>query len=298
MASSASLVGGRTPGAVFRLAMIATGLLVILPVSGRAQDVDRRAYRSAQSAYNHALNERDLADARYSQAHDEVSEARDSGDQARHGRALAVFQSRAEEVELSNQLLVEAGAALEQTRRAYLASVEQRLERLLFDELPLLAEGSREHNLMTREITNLNNEADLLVTPVEIDDDPFAEITSDPGDSPSVIRAKADLLDRRAALHERSILDVDAQIESYEKRLRHARMSQDFGADLFRFDDLRVPVGTPDAASANAVGLTGNEELSQRLEALYRFRELLIDRRDIARVRAREFRQRIGGELV
>ena len=199
---------------------------------------------------------------------------------------------------MSNRLLAEAGAALEQTRRAYLASVEQRLERLLFDELPLLPEGSREHNLMTREITNLNNEADRLVTPVEIDDDPFAEITSDPGDSPSVIRAKADLLDRRAALHERSILDVDAQIESYEKRLRHARMSQDFGADLFRFDDLRVPMGTPDAASANAVGLTGNEELSQRLEALYRFRELLIDRRDIARVRAGEFRQRIGGELV
>ena len=126
--------------------------------------------------------------------------------------------------------------------------------------------------------------------------DPFPEINIDPGDTRDEIRAKADLLERYAGRYDLMALDIDAQIELLEQRQRHARMVRDFGADLSRFGDLRVPVGRPDATSDNAEDLSGGEELSQRLEQLQQSREFVIERRDIARARAEEFRRRIGGE--
>ncbi len=296
MALSATRGSRRTPAGWFRLAMLAAGLSAVLPGSTAAQDVDRSAYLAAESAYSAALRARDLASDLLDDAMDQATEARESGDQAQYGRALAIYQDRAEDLELRNRLLADAVGQLDQARRAYLESVLAELDGL-FEELPQ-ATDERARDLLTRRIDNLYDEADQLAQPVEINDDPFPEINIDPGDSRDDIRAKADLLDLRATRYGQLLLDIDAQIELYERRLRHARMAQDFGADLSRFDDLRVPVGTSDAGSEQSEGMTGPEELSQLLEELNRSREFVIERRDIALARAAEFRQRIGDARV
>ncbi len=296
MASSAARGNGRRPGSLFRLVMLAAGLSAILPAGTQAQDVDRSGYLAAESAYSAALRARDLARDLLDDAMDQATEGRESGDQARYGRALAIYQERAEELELSNRLLADAAGRLDQARRAYLESVLAQLDGL-FEEFAQ-ATDERERDLLARRIDNLYDEADQLARPVEINDDPFPEINIDPGDTRDDIRAKADLLERHAARYGQLLLDIDAQIDLLEQRRRHARMAQDFGADLSRFDDLRVPVGAPDAASEHSEGLTGPEELSQRLEELNRSREFVIERRDIALARAVEFRQRIGDARV
>lgn len=296
MALSATRGSRRTPACWFRLVMLAAGLSAVLPASSAAQDVDQRRYLAAESDYSAALSARDLERALYEDAMAEAHEARDSGDQGRHGRALAVFQDRALQLELRNRLLAEARDELEQARRAYLESVYARQDEL-YEELTRTAD-ERDRTLMLREIAMLDDDANRLTRSVDILDDPFPEINIAPGDTPDDIRAKADLLERQAARHDGLLVDIQAQIELHERRLRHARMAQDFGADLSRFDDLRVPVGTPDAASEQSEGLTGPEELSQRLEELNRSREFLIERRDVALARAEEFRQRIGDARV
>lgn len=284
--------GGRPPG-FLRLVTLAAGLSAVLSPAAHAQDVDRSTYLAAESAYGAALRARDLSRDLLDEAMDQATEARESGDQARYGRALAIYQERAQELELSNRLLADAADRLDQARRAYLERVLAQAEGLL-EELSRTT-GEREQGLLARRIDNLYDEADQLARPVEINDDPFPEINIDPGDTRDDIRAKADLLERHAARYGQLLLDIDAQIELLEQRRRHARMARDFGADLSRFDDLRVPLGSPDATSDNPEGLIGSEELSQRLEELNRSREFVIERRDIAMARAEEFRQRIGG---
>lgn len=294
MALSAAQGNGRKPAGLPRLVALVAGLCTILPSAASSQDVEQSAYRAAESAYNAALRARDLERDLLDDALDEVTEARQSGDQARYGRALAIYQEQARELEQSNRDLDDAASQLEQAGRSYLLSVFDELNEL-YEELPQ-APDARARDLIVRRIALLNDQADELERPIDPDMDPFPEINIDPGDTPERIRAKVDLLERYARRYDLMALDIDAQIELLEQRQRHARMVRDFGADLSRFGDLRVPVGRPDAASENAEDLIGGEELSQRLEELQQSREFVIERRDIARARAEEFRQRIGGE--
>lgn len=296
MASSAALGIGRKPAGLLRLAALAAGLCALLPSAATSQDVERSAYRAAESAYTAALRARDLANDRLADALDEATEARQSGDQARYERALAIYQDLGRELEQSNRELADAASRLDEARRSYLETVLDEVEGLL-EELRQ-ATDARDRDLLSRRIAVLDDEADKLALAVEIDDDPFPEINIEPGDTRDEIRAKADLLERYAGRYGLVLLDIDAQIELLEQRQRHARMARDFGSDLSRFGDLRVPVGRPDATSDNAEDLIGSEELSQRLEELQRSREFVIERRDIAMARAAEFRQRIGGELT
>ncbi len=294
MASSAAQGNGRKPAGLFRLVALAAGLCAFIPSPAAPQDVEESTYRAAESAYNAALRARDLARDRLDAALDEATEARQSGDQARYERALAIYQDLGRELEQSNRELDDVAGRLAQARRSHLESVLDELDEVA-EELAQVPEG-RERDLLSRRFNLLMDEADDLYRPVEIDDDPFPEINIEPGDTRNEIRAKADLLDGRAARYDLLLLDIDAQIELLEQRQRHARMARDFGADLSRFGDLRVPVGRPDATSDNAEDLIGSEELSQRLEELQQSREFVIERRDIAMARAEEFRQRIGGE--
>ncbi len=294
MAPSAAQGKGRKPAGLFRLVVLAAGLCAVVPSAATSQDVEQSEYRAAESAYNAALRARDLERDLLDDALDEVTEARQSGDQGRYERALAIYQDQARELEQSERELTDAAGRLEQVRRSYLLSVLDELDEL-YEELPQ-APDARGRDLIGRRIDILLADANQLERPIEIDDDPFPAINIEPGDTPDEIRAKADLLERYAAGYDLLVLDIDAQIELVEQRQRHARMVRDFGADLSRFGDLRVPMGRPDATSDNAEDLIGGEELSQRLEELQQSREFVIERRDVARARAEEFRQRIGGE--
>lgn len=294
MASSAAQGNGRKPAGLLRLVALAAGLCAVLPSPARSQDVEQSAYRAAESAYNAALRARDLERDILDDALDEVTEARQSGDQARYERALAIYHEQARELEQSNRDLDDAAGQLDEARRSYQLSVLDELDEL-YEELALVPDA-RERDLIGRRIAVLTDEADKLERPIEIDNDPYPAINIDPGDTRDEIRAKADLLERYARRDDLLVADIDAQIELLEQRQRHARMVRDFGADLSRFGDLRVPVGRPDATSDNAEDLIGSEELSRRLEELQQSREIVIERRDFARARAQEFRQRIGGE--
>lgn len=294
MAPSAAQGNGRKPAGLLRLVALAAGLCAVLPSAATSQDVEQSEYRAAETAYNAALSARDLERDLLDDALDEVTEARQSGDQARYERALAIYQDQARELEQSDRELVDAAGRLDQVRRSYLLSVLDELDEL-YEELPQ-APDARGRDLIGRRINILLADANQLERPIEIDDDPFPAINIEPGDTPDEIRAKADLLERYAAGYDLLVLDIDAQIELVEQRQRHARMVRDFGADLSRFGDLRVPMGRPDATSDNAEDLIGGEELSQRLEELQQSREFVIERRDVARARAEEFRQRIGRE--
>lgn len=294
MAPSAAQGNGRKPAGLLRLVALAAGLCAVLPSAATSQDVEQSEYRAAESAYNAALSARDLERDLLDDALDEVTEARQSGDQARYERALAIYQDQARELEQSDRELADAAGRLEQVRRSYLLSVLDELDEL-YEELPQTPDA-RGRDLIGRRINILLADANQLERPIEIDDDPFPAINIEPGDTPDEIRAKADLLERYAAGYDLLVLDIDAQIELVEQRQRHARMVRDFGADLSRFGDLRVPMARPDATSDNAEDLIGGEELSQRLEELQQSREFVIERRDIARARAEEFRQRIGRE--
>ncbi|MDE0473664.1 MAG: hypothetical protein OXI50_03830 [Gammaproteobacteria bacterium] len=294
MAPSAAQGKGLKPAGLLRLVVLAASLCAVVPSAATSQDVEQSEYRAAESAYNAALRARDLERDLLDDALDEVTEARQSGDQARYERALAIYQDQARELEQSERELTDAAGRLEQVRRSYLLSVLDELDEL-YEELPQ-APDARGRDLIGRRIDILLADANQLERPIEIDDDPFPAINIEPGDTPDEIRAKADLLERYAAGYDLLVLDIDAQIELVEQRQRHARMVRDFGADLSRFGDLRVPMGRPDATSDNAEDLIGGEELSQRLEELQQSREFVIERRDVARARAEEFRQRIGGE--
>ena len=294
MALSAAQGNGRKPAGLLRLAALVAGLCALLPSAATSQDVEQSAYRAAESAYNAALRARDLERDLLDDAFDEVTEARQSGDQGRYQRALAIYHEQAQELEQSNRDLDDAAGRLDQARDSYLSSVLDELDEL-FEEFAL-APGARERDLIGRRIALLNDQADQLDRPIEIDHDPFPAINIEPGDTRDEIRAKADLLELQAGRYDLLVLDIDAQIELLEQRQRHARMVRDFGADLSRFGDLRVPVGRPDATSDNAEDLIGGEELSRRLEELQQSREFVIERRDVAKARAEEFRRRIGGE--
>ena len=294
MALSAAQGNGRKPADLLRLVALAAGVCAVLPSGAASQDVEQSAYRAAESAYTAALTARDLARDLLDDALDEVTEARQSGDQARYERALAIYQEQARELEQRNRNLDDAGGRLDEARRTYQLSVLDALDEL-YEELSQIPDA-RERDLIGRRIAVLIDQADQLERPIEIDDDPFPEINIEPGDTRDDIQAKADLLELYARSHDLLLLDIDAQIELLEQRQRHARMVRDFGADLSRFGDLRVPVGRPDATSDNAEDLIGTEELSQRLEELQQSREFVIERRDIAMARAQEFRRRIGGE--
>lgn len=296
MAPAAALGNGGGSAGLLRLVILAAGLCVVAPSSAESQDVDRSAYRAAEDAYSAALSDRDLARDLLDDALEEVTAARDSGDQARFGRALAIYQERARDLELSNRTVANTADRLDQARRNYLGSALIQVDSL-FDRLDEAVE-ERDRDLLTRLIDNQLAVADQLERPVEINNDPFPEINIEPGDTQDDIRAKADLLDSQAARYGLLLLDISAQIELLEQRQRHARMARDFGANLSLFGDLRVPVGRPEATSDNAEDLIGGEELSQRLEELNRTREFLLERRDVAVARAAEFRQRIGGELA
>lgn len=294
MAPSPAQGNRRQPAGLLRLVALAAGVCAVLPSAAASQDVEESAYRAAESAYNAALRARDLARDLLADALDEAIEARQSGDQARYERALAIYQDLGRELEQSNRELADRTARLDEAQRSYLLSVLDALDEL-YEELSQIPDA-RERDLIGRRIAVLIDEADQLERPIEIDDDPFPEINIEPGDTRDDIQAKADLLELHARRHDLLLLDIDAQIELLEQRQRHARMVRDFGADLSRFGDLRVPVGRPDATSDNAEDLIGTEELSQRLEELQQSREFVIERRDIAMARAQEFRQRIGGE--
>ncbi|MBW3535033.1 MAG: hypothetical protein KY453_07440 [Gemmatimonadetes bacterium] len=276
------------------------------PVSGQTSDglVERELeYRAARSDVQAAQDARSVVERRFSEALDEVSRARRSGDGGRLEAALARAQSLSLELSRADERVRTQEGELAATRDALLATLDgrrRRLEARLADAGP----GERfELDALIRDLANQYRQVEQAETDVlEIELVYFPSITFDPRDGPVELAAKADLLDRKAEQADSTLASIDREIERLESLLRLQRSRQSFQGNLERFGDTQVPVGAPtrrgtrDAEAGrsptDSTGVPGLEEpLEDRIQSLRLFRFQVEDARDQFLSRAGTFRR-------
>ena len=255
----------------------------------------RASHQAALAAFN-------VLDRQFSQALDEVRAARRSGDNARLERAYALAQDRSVPHRAQEARLTEAAAALVRARLALIDALAGRMEELVRN-MDAVGSGEQRARLNVlfmdhqRELQGLESEA---ADTFRIDPVVLPEIAFDPRDGPDELSAKAELLERRAADADSVIVDTDRRIQDLNRRVRIERQGRDFLAGAERFDDTRVPVvaarPTPGQrpASDSTVAGARPQTLEERIEALTQYRVQMEAYRDELRVRARQFRLRVG----
>jgi DNA repair exonuclease SbcCD ATPase subunit len=247
---------------------------------------------------------------RFTTASLEVENARASGDDARLRRALAAAQAQAGELERLDRRVQEVGEELEAARQAFLSALDDRLA-VLYAELE--ATPSLESR---RQIGDLIRDLQTQVTEVESEVD-FAsqiqlvampEVQFDPRDGPEELRLKAQIAESWVDRYDSQLELIDETIEELRERQRRERDFEQFMAGIRRFDDATVPVVAPppsnpqpDPAQAGvsdstAVSADGVEvSLEDQIGQLLILRSQVENYREQVRIRARVFRQRLGG---
>lgn len=262
----------------------------------------RLEMRAARAAHQAALDAFNVLDRQFNQALDEVRAARRSGDNARLDRASALAQDRSVPRSAQEVRLREAAAALVRARDRFIDALTGRMEELVraMDAAPSGEQRARLNSLFMdhqRELEGLEAEA---AEAFRLDPVVLPDIVFDPRDVPEEVLAKAELLERRAADADSVIADTDRRIQDLNRRMRIERQGRDFLAGAERFDDTRVPVvagrpaGGQRAESDSTVVGARPQTLEERIEALTRYRAELEAYRDELRVRARQFRLRVG----
>lgn len=294
------------------LAGVGFGLVLaagLAPPVASAQSVEARLvqrrleYRAARSAWESARNAAAVIEAEFAAALEASERARRAGDEDARERALANVQARSGPVRSQSERVEDALAALNAARDALIRIITVRMEQLV--SAMAGASSARERTRLDVLFRDLDNELQALedeagdalrFRPVVM-----PEVTFDPRDGPEDLRAKAELLERRAAMADSTIAEVDGDIRDLTDRLRNQRRLADFMAGTDRFDDTRLPVvggsrpgdapATPaDSAAAGRRPAT----LEERIRGLQRAREQLEIYRDQLLVQARLFRQAIG----
>lgn len=295
----------------WRLVLGMAALMAAIPLApggGAAQTVEelvvqrRLELRAARAAHQAARDAFNVLDREFNQALDEVNAARRSGDDQRLERAYALAQDRSVPHRAQEARLKEAAAGLLRAREALIDALAGRMEELL-RSMDAAASGEQRNRLNAlfmdhqRELVALEAEAEetFRLEPVVL-----PEIVFDPRDGPDELRAKAELLERRAADADSVILDTERRIRDLNRRQRIERQGRDFLAGAERFDDTRVPVvgarptGGQRPASDSTVAGARPQTLEERIEALDEYRLQMEAYRDELRVRARQFRLRVG----
>lgn len=276
------------------------------PLAASAQTVEtlvverRREYVAARDAWEAARSALSVLEGQFSSALEAVSRAKRTNDQDALERALAVAQDRSLPLQAQTQRVEDAYQSFQAGRQRLVNVITVRLEQLVgAAETASSAARRNEINRLIRDLSNelrgLEREAgeEVRLNPVVLPD-----ISHDPRDLPEEREIKAQLLERRAAIADTVIAQVDAEIAGLQDRARLLRNVGDFVAGTERFDDTNLPVlpgsstaergGTPvDSTRAGRRPLTPQE----RIEQLRRYREQLVLHRDQALVRARIFRQ-------
>lgn len=286
--------------------VLAVGL-VPAPASAQTTEallVQRRLeYRNARNQWESARSAAAVLEAEFASALEAAERARRAGDEEARERALANVQARSGPVASQSQRVEEALGRLNAARDALIRVITVRMEQLVtaMNSASSVQARSRLDVLfrdLDNELQGLEDEAgdEMRFRPVVM-----PEVTFDPRDGPEDLRAKAELLERRAAQADSSIVDVDADIDDLTDRLRNERRRADFMAGTDRFDDTRLPVvggsrpGDAPAAPRDSTA-TGRRpaSLEDRIADLRRVREQLESYRDQLLVQARLFRQAIG----
>jgi hypothetical protein len=262
----------------------------------------RLEYRAAKDAYESAVSAGRVLEQQFSLALEQVRRARRQGDDTALEQAYALAQDRSFPYSAQEERIDEARATLDSARTALIEIITVRLEELV-GEMDAAA-SAQQRNALNAVWTDLDNELKNLEAEAgegfRIDPVVMPEIVFDPRDGPEELQAKAEILERRAAVADTLIQNTDETIDQLTARLRVERQRRDFLANADRFGDTQVPVvtgqpagersGAPaDSTSAGSGPLT----LEERIGREQAYREDLVQYRDQLLIRARQFRQRV-----
>lgn len=295
------------PGALLLAAAVALFGAVASPSVARAQSTEdvltqrRLEYRAARDAYEAARSAFSVVERQFSAALEQVGRARRSGNEDQLEDALALAQDRSGPLRAQETRVEEARERLSEARQGLVDVITVRLGDLLamMDQASSAAERS-ELDALWRDLANEQDQLEaadgeqLALSAVVL-----PEITFDPRDGPEELEAKAQILDRLAAVADTVIDNLDDDIETLTDRLRIERQRRDFLAGTDRFDDTRVPVvsggGTPQEspAAVDSAAVSRPLTLEERLATMRTYRAQLVAYRTQLQVRARQFRQRV-----
>ncbi|HKJ02209.1 MAG TPA: hypothetical protein VJ997_07130 [Longimicrobiales bacterium] len=294
------------PGLVLGL-LLGMGWLVGSPEHGAAQTAEqlvvqrRLELQAARDAFEAARSAFNVVERQFSSALEEVTRARRQGNKDDLERAYALAQDRSVPYRDRERRLAEAGDALVQARQALVDVLEIRLEQLV-EEMDAASSSQRrgQLDLIWRDLsTELQQLEDEAGDTFRLDPVVLPEVASDPRDTPDDILAKADLLERQAAVADTLIQEKEREIQALTSRLRRERQRRDLLAGTDRFDDTRVPVvtgsptGQPTPSSDSTVAGQRPITLEERIQMLRDYVEQLESYRDQLVIRAQVFRQRI-----
>lgn len=283
-------------------------VMAVMPPSLASQSLEeqvvqrRLELRAARDAYEAARSAFGVVERQFSAALSEVSAARRSGDNPRLERAYAQAQDRSVPYRDQERRLEDTRESLNLARQRLIDALSVRLEQLVgqMDASPSAQQRAQLDALfqdLSRELQSLEAEdgGAFRIDPVVL-----PEITFDPRDGPDELSAKAELLERQAAVADSAIVNAERQIANLNGRLRAQRQVRDMVASIDRFDDTRVPVVTGsaggDPTSATDSTVVGSRPLSleERIELLRQYVVQLQSYRDQLLVRARQFRRSMG----
>ena len=263
----------------------------------------RLDYQSAVSEAEAARFAFEARDGQWTEVMDSIAAARAREDEAGRtqwfARAEALAGARstaAERYEERTRTAQGAGGRLA-------AVLDQEIERLVAAADTASPLTFRNLNAF---VGDLELERDQLVieSTVTVQAVALSSITIDPIDGLEDILAKAELLEHRARQTDDNIADIDEQLSTLRERERFNRSRRDNLSELGRFDDNRLPVGSPGRGPETdpVVGVApGDSTTVQRLRTpedqireLQSLRADLVSFRDQLRARAVSFRDVAG----
>lgn len=288
--------------AVVLAALLGPGVRLDAQTTNELLNQRRLEYRAAKAAYESAVSAGQVLEQQFSLALEQVRRSRRQGDQAALEQAYSLAQDRSFPYSAQEERIDEARASLDSARTALVEIITVRLEELV-GEMDAAA-SAEQRNALNAVWLDLDNELksleDEVGEGVRINPVVMPEIAFDPRDGPEELQAKAELLERRAAVADTLIQNTDGTIDQLNARLRVERQRRDFLANADRFGDTQVPVvtGQPggdrtgaaaDSTSAGTRPLT----LEERIARERAYRQDLVQYRDQLLIRARQFKQRI-----
>jgi len=288
---------------------LAALLTFLGPLAGQEQTTEqalnarRLEYDAAKTSYEAARSALRVLDDQFQFALNEVDRARRSGDEGALDRAYALAHDRAIPYGAQEERVQQQHARLVTSRRALIEILAIRLDQLIEDMNDASSSAERAElnafwNDLDHEMRDLESESE---SGLRIDPTVMPDIAFDPRDGVAERRFKAEILERRAASIDTTIVDVDRQIKVLNDRIRMQRQRADLMAGVTRFGDTQLPVTTGPPvgdrdlpAAADSVSARSEPvSLEAQLERLRETREQLVRYRDEHLVRARVFRESI-----
>lgn len=222
-------------------------------------------YEAAMQSYAAALAARRVVESEWRAALDSVTAARASGERALLDQASAEFLARTSEFDRLDERVRDAQLRLTAQRERLLEALEQRSTELV-EEADAESSAARRAELFTR-VRDLQLQFGEVFRQAEGSLDPTpvfypGSLAYNPRDTPDLLRAKTQLIERRIEAVSTQIDEASERIDDLERQIRLRRQQENFNAPLDRFGDVQLPVVTGSTEAADA-----SEALSDSLGA-------------------------------